>query len=301
MLRTCCGWRQSSLLTVEMLTLSENFRHLYHAREQKVCLVSESEVRVSQRVAIRLRRRIPGGNVAGSRSRCAVCGRRRKLKQQWSALVKKLVAPSVPTAADPEEHTARAHAVFRTRCRECCIGRVQIHQHRSGGRETAILAIAIDYGYLNERDDQLQETAGAPIFSKCDRDRWIGAAIVPTKCADEHAIAELKNDVSGSGLAEVRVRSGTEQAILALKESTATALKLAGVNVKVEECALYDSQSNGLAESAVVGAKDAVRTNLACLVRRFGREFPGGHPVLPLLVKYSAAMVNRCRRGPHGL
>ena len=47
-------------------------------------------------------------------------------------------------------------------------------------------------------------------------------------------------------------------------------------------------------------AKDAVRTNLACLVRRFGQEFPGGHLVLPWLVKYSVAMVNRCRRSPDG-
>ena len=46
--------------------------------------------------------------------------------------------------------------------------------------------------------------------------------------------------------------------------------------------------------------KDAVRTNLACLVGRFGQEFPGGHPVLSWLVKYSMAMVNRCRRGPDG-
>ena len=61
----------------------------------------------------------------------------------------------------------------------------------------------------------------------------------------------------------------------------------------MEESALYDSQSNGLAESAVKDVKDAVRTNLACLVRRFGQEFPGGHPVLTWLVKYSVAMVNR--------
>ena len=72
------------------------------------------------------------------------------------------------------------------------------------------------------------------------------------------------------------------------------------MTVKVKESALYDSQSNGLAESAVKDVKDAVRTNLACLVRRFGREFPGGHPVLPWLVKHSAAMVNRCTRGPDG-
>ena len=64
------------------------------------------------------------------------------------------------------------------------------------------------------------------------------------------------------------------------------------------ETALYDSQSNGLAESAVKDVKDAVRTKLAYLVRRFGREFPGGHP--PWFVKYSAAMGNRCRRGPDG-
>ena len=55
-----------------------------------------------------------------------------------------------------------------------------------------------------------------------------------------------------------------------------------------------------LAENAVKDVKDAVRTNLACFVRRFGREFQGGHPVLPWLVKYCVAMVNWCRRGPDG-
>ena len=147
----------------------------------------------------------------------------------------------------------------------------------AGGRGTTIPAIAIDYGYLNERDDLLQEAAGA-------RHRH---------CADEYAVAELKNDVIGSGFTEVLIRSDNEP-ILAMKESAATALKLASVNVKTEESPLYDSQSNGLAESAV---KDA---NLACFVRRFGQEFPGGHPVLTWLVKYSVAMVNKCRRGPDG-
>ena len=72
------------------------------------------------------------------------------------------------------------------------------------------------------------------------------------------------------------------------------------MNVKPEESAQYYSKSNELAESAEKDAKDAVRTNLACLVRRFGQEFPGGHPVLSWLVKYSVAMVKKCRRGPDG-
>ena len=54
---------------------------------------------------------------------------------------------------------------------------------------------------------------------------------MPTKGADEYAVAELKNDVICSGFTQLLVRSDTERAILALKESAATALKLAGVNV----------------------------------------------------------------------
>ena len=214
-----------------------------------------------------------------------------------SELVKKLVAPTAPRATDREEHTASGHAVFRTWCSECCIGRGRMHQHRAGGRGTTIPAITIDYGYLNERDDLLQE-AGSPILvSKCNRDRCIGAAIVPTKGADECAVAELKNNVICSGFTEVLIRSDNEPAVLALKESAAPALKLAGVSVKAEESALCDSQSSGLAESAVKDVKDSVRTNLACLVRRFGQEFPGRHPVLTWFVKHSVAMMNRCRRG----
>ena len=66
------------------------------------------------------------------------------------------------------------------------------------------------------------------------------------------------------------------------------------------ECQGLRRVHSTIRESAVKDAKDAVRTNLACLVRRFGQEFPGGHPVLSWLVEYSAAVVNRCRRGPDG-
>ena len=48
--------------------------------------------------------------------------------------------------------------------------------------------------------------------------RWIGATIVPTKGADENAVAELKNDVMCSGFTEVLIRSDNEPAILVLEE-----------------------------------------------------------------------------------
>ena len=95
-----------------------------------------------------------------------------------SALVKNLVAPSAPPAADWEDHTASGNAVFRTWCRECCNGRCRMHPHHAGGRATAIPAIALDYVFTGTKpDDQLQETAGAPIWAgKCDR--WTGAVVV---------------------------------------------------------------------------------------------------------------------------
>ena len=40
-----------------------------------------------------------------------------------------------------------------------------MHQHRAGGRETTKPAIAIDYGYLNERDDRLPEAAELRFWS----------------------------------------------------------------------------------------------------------------------------------------
>ena len=83
-----------------------------------------------------------------------------------SELVKKLVAPTSPTATDREEHTASGHAVLRTWCRECCIGRGRMPQHRADGRETTIPAIAIDYDYLNERDDPAARGGGSPDFGE---------------------------------------------------------------------------------------------------------------------------------------
>ena len=100
------------------------------------------------------------------------------------------------------------------------------------------------------------------------------------KVPNEYAIAEIMNDVLGSDFTEFLVRSDSEQAILVLKES----LK---VNVKTVEGALYASRSNGVAESAVKDVKDAVKTSLAWLFRRFGRPF------LPVDSSASKGMASR--------
>ena len=122
-------------------------------------------------------------------------------------------------------------------------------------------------------------------MSKCYCDRWIGAATVPTKGADEYAVAELKNDVSCSGFTEVLVRSDNEPVILALKESVTTALELAGVAVEAEESALYDSQINGT-------DRERCERCERCRENEFGLP----RQTLWTGVKYSVAMVNRRSR-----
>ena len=98
-----------------------------------------------------------------------------------------------------------------------------------------------------------------------------------TKGADEYAVAELKNDVIRSRFTKVFVTSVNKPGILALKESAVTALKLAGVNVKAEERALYDSQSNGLAESAVAGCERCCENESGLSRQTLWTGIPGGH------------------------
>ena len=104
-----------------------------------------------------------------------------------------------------------------------------------------------------------------------------------------------------SGFTEVLIRSDNEPSILALKESTATALKLAGVTIKTEESALYARLAKQRAgRERFEGCERCRENELGLSVRRFGQEFTSEHPVLSWLVKYSVAMVNRYRRGPDG-
>ena len=100
-----------------------------------------------------------------------------------SALVKKLVAPSAPTADDREDTgvlCSELGVASDASDVANCISIVPVEERPRFQRLPLTTVI------LNERDDMLQETAGAPILVS-NRDRWIGAAIVPTKGADEYA------------------------------------------------------------------------------------------------------------------
>ena len=122
---------------------------------------------------------------------------------------------------------------------------------------------------------------------------------MPTKCADEHAFAELKNDVICSGFTEVLVRSDNEPAILALEESAATALKLDRWSVKIEDSA-HDSQRR-------VGRECSERCE-RCRENGFGLprqtlgtgEVQDGHPDLTWIVSSPWRWWTSAARAPDG-
>ena len=147
--------------------------------------------------------------------------------------MKKLVAPTAPTATDREEHTASP-------------------------------AIAVDYGYLHERDDLLQEAAGAPILvSKCNRDRWIGADHCANKgCRRGVRLPEIENGEISSGLHRGSPPGRT----------------------------LYVSQKQRVSRGCCEGCERCRENELGLASSdALDREFQGRHPVLPWLVKHSVA------------
>ena len=108
---------------------------------------------------------------------------------------------------------------------------------------------------------------------------------------DIGAVGKVKSGTGGKGSRGAGKRNSSTQQACSRCGNT-------GVNsdsVEIGRCECQDGRECTVrfAKQRTGHANDAVRTNLACLVRRFGEEFPGGHPVLTWLVKYSVAMVNR--------
>ena len=96
------------------------------------------------------------------------------------------------------------------------------------------------------------------------------------------------------------IRSDQEPAILSLVARAATVLKLKGVDLFTENSATYDSQGNGLAESAVRDIKGLVRTLLGALTQLYGRQLPSSSPIFVWLVRYAGQMLSRSNRGEDG-
>ena len=146
--------------------------------------------------------------------------------------MKKLVAPTAPTASDREEHTASGHAVFRT-----CV---------ASDVAECINIVPVD---KRPRFQRLPLTCckrrREPRFWSVSVTVIVGSAqpLCQRKAQTSSRLLNTQERCDWQWLH--RVRSDNEPAILALKESAATALKLAGVNVKISGARAWFFLQNG--------------------------------------------------------
>ena len=131
--------------------------------------------------------------------------------------MKKLVAPSAPTADDREEHAASGHAVSRTWCRDL-----------RWANADASVASKIETISCRRRQELRLGLASVILITGLARPLCQRKVQMSTRLLNSRTMclaAALQRFSSGR----------KEAAVQALKQSAETALKLAGVNVKTEE------------------------------------------------------------------
>eukprot|EP00971_Amphidinium_carterae_P263384 5225731-Amphidinium_carterae.1 len=127
--------------------------------------------------------------------------------------VKAMRIPRRPTPAERDEHECHGHVPFRSWCDFCCMGRGRMAHHRVAGEEAGdYAAISIDYGYLNEKESEVD---AAPILCVKDtQHRWVAGHVVTKKGVDEFAVEVLANELVQSGHTRIHLRSDQEPSIM---------------------------------------------------------------------------------------
>ena len=158
--------------------------------------------------------------------------------------------------------------------------------------------ISIDYMYMSDKQDVLEEKGMPTLVCKDDCSGMMVAKVVPSKGIQVYAISSLVKFIKCLGYKKVICKSDNEPAILALKEA---ARKELDVQVVMEESAVGDHQGNGKAESAIRQVQGQFRAMKDALETRYGRRIEGDHRRIPWLMMHAVPVINRSPKGPDGL
>eukprot|EP00438_Fugacium_kawagutii_P000480 Skav216940 [mRNA] locus=scaffold3396:50058:57739:+ [translate_table: standard] len=206
---------------------------------------------------------------------------------------KALRSPVSPTAAEIEEHEMTGHTIHRTWCGHCMRARGLVEQHRKvSHEEKGIPTLGIDYFFFGEDEKGLTH-----LQCKDDHSGMYWASSVPAKGADPFATNFLLGILDETGYKRVILRSDNEPAVKALKSAVKAA---ASCEVVLEESKTGDSQSNGLAESAVKETKRQCRATKSSLEEKMGKEVKDTHPLWSWVARHGDFLMSRYRVGSDG-
>ena len=213
-------------------------------------------------------------------------------------------APHEPTDQEREDHMV-SHVPYRAWCRHCVAGRGRSEPHQVREHsDDAIPEVAIDYGYLQPKEEEGQDDEGSsPILVlRVVGGRWTASEALPSKgTTHDHNVKTLVDMCVMTGLAKFRFKSDQERALLAVKRSAMKILKEThGVTVIPEESPVGESQANGTAEGAVRDVKGLVRTLRHSVEELHGTTVGPSHPSLPWMVRHASSLYNRGQRDANG-
>ena len=93
------------------------------------------------------------------------------------------------------------------------------------------------------------------------------------------------------------LKTDQEPAIIALVEAIK---REAAMEIIPEHSPVHESASTGEIERAIQEVQGQVRTNREAIKAKYQQEIEGTHPVMPWLIRHSAAQLNRYKVGNDG-
>ena len=168
--------------------------------------------------------------------------------------------PNTPSLEERRQHEILCEP-YRSWCRACVAGRGLAGRHvASQSSQEEVPVVALDYGYLGDRED-----ANPIICGHDSEDKWFYGLVVESKGASQqYAWKELAEQIGRAGHPKLSIQTDNEPAIIALKEAVIKYLtQHFGQKVIDRGARLKDSQANGRAEMAVREVKAKSRVFLA--------------------------------------
>eukprot|EP00971_Amphidinium_carterae_P328280 6460072-Amphidinium_carterae.1 len=197
--------------------------------------------------------------------------------------------PKDPTEEEKRQHEV-LHEPYRSWCGFCVASRGIADRHVAQHRdEDAIASIGLDYAYL-DGGEGAERTGIFPVLVGRDTlTRWCLAALLPCKgTGHPHCVKETVKQILATGHTVLELRSDNESAILDLKTKVAVELRKHGVDVRLTESAIGDSNGNGLAESAVRELKAKCRLVKLQVENLHGCSLSRESNLIPWLVRFAA-------------
>ena len=190
----------------------------------------------------------------------------------------------------PEERAAHmlTHLPYAAWCEDCVNGRGQDDPHKRRKEKPEIPVVAVDYGFIVTRAEDLYATILTMVDTKY---QYIGASLVRQKGADEFSIQQLIKFGEELGHLNYELQSDGEPAIKALVQAFRP--RSGATTLSYRQSPAHSHASNGSAEVTVKIVKGVMRTLCCAFARRYGLRITVDSAILPWIVRHTAFIYNR--------